>query len=79
MSDSIGTIVKQRREAKGWSQRDLVRYMGGKITQPKIVKMETGEQENVTLETLELLAGAFGCAAVDLLPERFKRPQSRAA
>lgn len=74
---SIGKIVKQCRKARGWSQRDLVRHTGNRITQPKIVKMETGEQENITLETLGILAGAFGCAAVDLLPDEFKRPQSR--
>jgi transcriptional regulator with XRE-family HTH domain len=72
---NFGQIVKQRREARGWTQRDLVRYTGNKITQAKIARLENG-QDNVTLETLRALARGFGCAPADLLPEEDKHPQA---
>jgi transcriptional regulator with XRE-family HTH domain len=73
---SIGKIVKQRREAKGWSQRDLVRHTQNRVTQAKVAKLENGAQSNVTVETLEVLAAGLGCAVVDLLPEEYKHPHA---
>jgi transcriptional regulator with XRE-family HTH domain len=67
----IGAIVKQRREACGWTQTQLAERTGV-VTQALVSRIEGGE-DNVTIDTLRGLARAFGCAVVDLLPEEDKK------
>lgn len=69
----IGQIIKARREARGWSQRELARYTQDKVTQAAISKIESGQDSSIRMETLRLIARAFNCATVDLLPEEDKR------
>ena len=73
---NIGQIIKAKRQALAWTQRDLQRRSGNKLTQAKIAKLENGDQPNVTIDTLRALAEGFGCSVVDLLPEDDKRPAS---
>jgi transcriptional regulator with XRE-family HTH domain len=68
----IGQIIKAKREARGWSQRELARYTQDKITQAAISKIESG-QDSIRMDTLRLIARALNCATVDLLPEEDKR------
>ncbi len=67
----IGAIVKQRREACGWTQTQLAERTGA-VTQAMVSRIEGGE-DNVTIGTLRGLAKAFGCAVVDLLPDEDKK------
>lgn len=71
----IGDIVRSRRETLKLSQRDLERLTGRKVTQPKIARLETGDQANITIDTLRAIAKGFGCSVVDLLPDEDKIPQ----
>ena len=73
---NIGQIIKAKRQALAWSQRDLQRRIGDKLTQAKIAKLENGDQPNVTIETLRALAEGFGCSVIDLLPDEDKHPAS---
>ncbi len=75
MCSSIGQIIKAKRHALAWSQRDLARRAQNKITQPKIAILENGVQANVSIESLRALAEGFGCSVVDLLPEEDKHPR----
>lgn len=72
---NIGEIVKSKREDRGWSQRDLVRHTGNRLTQPRIAQLENGAYSNITIEALRVLAEGFGCAVIDLLPDEDKLPQ----
>lgn len=74
----ISKLVKQRREAANLSQSELSRRTGGAVTQAKISRLESGE-ENITVQTLRELARGLGCAPVDLLPDEFKRPPEQKA
>lgn len=67
----IGAIVKQRRDACGWTQTQLAERTGV-VTQAMVSRIEGGE-DNVTISTLRGLAKAFGCAVVDLLPDEDKK------
>lgn len=73
--NTIGALVKQKREAKNLTQTGLANATGRRIAQSKIAMLESGEQENLRISTLLALADGLGCAAVDLLPEEFKRPR----
>lgn len=70
---TIGTIVKQRREAKRWNQTELAEKAS--IKQATISRLESGVSDNITIENLRNLAAALGCTVVDLLPDTDKKKQ----
>jgi transcriptional regulator with XRE-family HTH domain len=73
---NIGQIIKAKREALALSQRDVVKRVGaGRLTQAKIAKLENGNQPNVTIATLRVLAEGLRCSVIDLLPDEDKRPR----
>lgn len=73
--NTIGAIVKQRREMLSLTQTALSKRTQGRVTQPGIVQLEMGQNTNPKISTLEALATALDCALVDLLPEKYKRPR----
>lgn len=68
---SIGANIKQRREAKRWTQTELAEK-SGIVTQAMISRIEKGE-DNAKIDTLRGIAAALGCSVVDLLPEADKK------
>lgn len=68
---SIGLNIKQRREAKRWTQTELAEK-SGIVTQAMISRIEKGE-DNAKIDTLRGIAVALGCSVVDLLPEADKK------
>lgn len=68
---SIGLNIKQRREAKRWTQTELAEK-SGIVTQAMISRIEKGE-DNAKIDTLRGIAAALGCSVVDLLPEADKK------
>jgi len=68
---SIGANIKQRREAKRWTQAELAEK-SGIVTQAMISRIEKGE-DNAKIDTLRGIAAALGCSVVDLLPEADKK------
>ena len=50
-------MVKELREARGWSQRDLAAR--AKVTGAYIAQLETGARTNPTIDTLKRLAKAL--------------------
>lgn len=68
----IGAIIKQHREARGWTQSELAAKTGNVVTQAMVSRIEAGE-DNVKIDTLRGFARAFGCHAADLLPEEDQR------
>ncbi len=68
---NIGTLIKQRREAKRWTQTELAEK-SGIVTQAMISRIEKGE-DNAKIDTLRGIATALGCSVVDLLPEKDKK------
>ena len=68
---NIGTLIKQRREAKRWTQTELAEK-SGIVTQAMISRIEKGE-DNAKIDTLRGIAAALGCSVVDLLPEKDKK------
>ena len=72
---NIGTLIKQRREAKRWTQTELAEK-SGIVTQAMISRIEKGE-DNAKIDTLRGIAAALGCSVVDLLPESDKKKPSR--
>jgi transcriptional regulator with XRE-family HTH domain len=68
---SIGANIKQRREAKRWTQAELAEK-SGIVTQAMISRIEKGE-DNAKIETLRGIAAALGCLVVDLLPDEDKK------
>jgi len=68
---SIGLNIKQRREAKRWTQAELAEK-SGIVTQAMISRIEKGE-DNAKIDTLRGIAAALGCSVVDLLPEADKK------
>jgi transcriptional regulator with XRE-family HTH domain len=69
---TIGTIVKQRREAKRWNQQELAAK--STVTQATISRLEAGVFDP-KVSTLRSLAAALGCTVVDLLPDSDKKKQ----
>lgn len=67
---SIGKNLKLLRQSADLTQTDLARKSG--VDQSMISKIERGEFENPTIDTLRGLAKALGCGIVDLLPEEDK-------
>jgi transcriptional regulator with XRE-family HTH domain len=68
---SIGLNIKQRREAKRWTQTELAEK-SGIVTQAMISRIEKGE-DNAKIDTLRGIAAALGCSVVDLLTEADKK------
>lgn len=68
---SIGEIVKERRIAKKLNQTELAEKAG--IKQATISRLESGTNDNITIENLRSIAAALGCSVVDLLPEADKK------
>ena len=68
---SIGLNIKQRREAKRWTQTKLAEK-SGIVTQAMISRIEKGE-DNAKIDTLRGIAAALGCSVVDLLTEADKK------
>jgi transcriptional regulator with XRE-family HTH domain len=53
------------REAKGLSQEKLARLAD--VANNTLIKMESGENQNPTLDTLKKVAKAFGVSVDDLI------------
>ncbi|MGH7753936.1 MAG: helix-turn-helix domain-containing protein [Gemmatimonadales bacterium] len=58
-------MLKQRREDKGWTQRDLAKH--AKVTPGYVAQLEMGVRKNPSLETLKRLAKALGVPVSELL------------
>jgi transcriptional regulator with XRE-family HTH domain len=58
-------MLKQRREAKGMSQVALAKAAG--VGRTYIVKLESGEKTNPSLDVLRKLAKALGVPVTELL------------
>jgi len=65
MSTRIGRIIRQRRVAKGLSQRALAESVG--VRAPYITMLESGTRANPSLKLLRGLAKALGVPVTDLL------------
>ena len=65
MSNNITKTLRKLREAKGLSQEKLARLAD--VANNTIIKMESGENKNPTLETLRKVAKAFGVSVDELI------------
>ena len=68
---SIADNIKQRREAKRWTQAELSEK-SGIVSQAMISRIEKGE-DNAKIDTLRGIAAALGCSVVDLLTVEDKK------
>ena len=68
---SIADNIKQRREAKRWTQAELAEK-SGIVSQAMISRIEKGE-DNAKIDTLRGIAAALGCSVVDLLTDEDKK------
>jgi transcriptional regulator with XRE-family HTH domain len=68
---SIADNIKQRREAKRWTQTELAEK-SGIVSQAMISRIEKGE-DNAKIDTLRGIAAALGCSVVDLLTDEDKK------
>jgi XRE family transcriptional regulator, regulator of sulfur utilization len=64
-SQNLANNIKKLREAKGLSQEKLARLAD--IANNTLIKMESGENKNPTLETLRKVAKAFGVSVDELI------------
>ena len=64
-NQNLSKNVKRLREAKGLSQEKLARLAD--VANNTLIKMETGENKNPTLETLKKVAQALGVSVDDLI------------
>lgn len=60
----LANSVQRLRQARGWSQEELAARCG--LHRTYVGAIERGER-NITLDTLDRLAKAFGCSGADLL------------
>jgi len=67
----LGLRLKELRDAKGWSQRELSRRSG--VRQATISHLETGKARTLSLVALEKLARALGCDPGYLIVKRAGR------
>ncbi|KKR25599.1 MAG: Transcriptional regulator, XRE family [Microgenomates group bacterium GW2011_GWC1_39_7] len=67
LRSTISDFPKKLREAKGLSQEKLARLAD--VTNNTIIKIETGESPNPTVDTLEKIAKALGVSAADLFKD----------
>jgi DNA-binding Xre family transcriptional regulator len=72
---SIGEIVKERRKAKKLNQTELAEKAG--ITQATVSRLESGKEDNTTIENLRSIAAALSCSVVDLLPDTDRKRPSK--
>ena len=61
----LGRVLKTLREEKGLTQVDLANK--AKVGRTYIVKLETGDKKNPSLDILKKLAKALGVPVTDLL------------
>jgi transcriptional regulator with XRE-family HTH domain len=73
---SLGGFIKQAREAKGWSQRELSRHSGVSIS--TVHNLEQGLVKTLRLETARLLARSLG-VSVDQMADAAKESDHKAA
>ncbi|HOI60007.1 MAG TPA: helix-turn-helix transcriptional regulator [Candidatus Pacearchaeota archaeon] len=64
-NQNLAKNVKRLREAKGLSQEKLARLAD--VANNTLIKMETGENKNPTLETLKRVAKALEVSVDDLI------------
>ena len=64
-NQNLSKNVKRLREAKGLSQEKLARLAD--VANNTLIKMETGENKNPTLETLKKVAKALDVSVDDLI------------
>ncbi|MFH1232409.1 MAG: helix-turn-helix transcriptional regulator [Patescibacteria group bacterium] len=64
-SQNLSNNIKRLREAKGLSQEKLARLAD--VANNTLVKMESGENKNPTLETLKKVAKALEVSVDDII------------
>ena len=64
-SQNLSNNIKRLREANGLSQEKLARLAD--VANNTLIKMESGENKNPTLNTLKKVAKAFGASVDDLI------------
>jgi len=64
-NQNLSKNVKRLREAKGLSQEKLARLAD--VANNTLIKIESGENNNPTLETLKKVAKSFGVSVDDLI------------
>jgi len=64
-NQNLANNIKRLREAKGLSQEKLARLAD--VANNTLIKMESGENKNPTLETLKKVAKALGVSVDDLI------------
>lgn len=64
-NQNLSNNIKKLREAKGLSQEKLARLAD--VTNNTLIKMESGENNNPTLETLKKVAKALEVSVDDLI------------
>ena len=64
-NQNLSKNIKKLREAKGLSQEKLARLAD--VANNTLIKMESGENQNPTLDTLKKVAKALGVSVDDLI------------
>ena len=64
-NENLAKNMEQLRKQKGLSQEKLARLAD--VANNTIIKMESGENKNPTLETLRKVAKAFGVSVDELI------------
>jgi transcriptional regulator with XRE-family HTH domain len=64
-NQNLAKNIERLRKAKGLSQEKLARLAD--VANNTLIKMESGENENPTLDTLKKVAKAFGVSVDDLI------------
>ena len=64
-NQNLANNIKKLREAKGLSQEKLARLAD--VANNTLIKMESGENQNPTLDTLKKVAKAVGVRVDDLI------------
>ena len=60
----LGGMIQERREAKGWNQKELARRV--KVTDAYIAMLETGKRKNPSRAVLKRLARALDVSVTEL-------------
>ena len=63
--NNIGSMIKEKRLAKGWSKRALAEV--AKISHSEVHRIENGERANPSIPVLNALADALGIPKDDML------------
>jgi transcriptional regulator with XRE-family HTH domain len=64
-NQNLANNIKKLREAKGLSQEKLARLAD--VANNTLIKMESGENQNPTLDTLKKVAKALGVSIEELI------------